>query len=54
MTLWDLFAGNFTWFQLARELWPTIVASASAFFAGYWTGRVAEQRLWMKEPDDAE
>jgi hypothetical protein len=42
MTLYDLFTGHFTWLGLLQEIGPLLIAAVSAFFAGYWHGRVVE------------
>ena len=47
MTLLDLFTGHWTWAQLIREFAPLIIVFAAAFYAGYWRGRIIEQRQWM-------
>lgn len=46
MTLWDLFTGHWTWALLIGEF-ARLVPLIAAFYAGYWRGRVIEQRQWM-------
>lgn len=53
VTLGDLFAGAWTWGQLARELAPIAFAVSAAFFAGYERGRnrqIQEAKLWNRTP----
>lgn len=38
MTFGDLFAGRWTWLQLAGEFGPMVVLTAMAFFAGHARG----------------
>ena len=50
MTLYDLFTGHFTWLGLLQEIGPLLIAAVSAFFAGYWHGRVVELQCWIGKP----
>ena len=51
MTLYDLFTGHFTWRALFSAFWPPVIVAVSAFYAGYWRGRVVEQRETLRLMD---
>lgn len=48
LTLYDLFTGHFTVAQILRDIAPVLLATSSAFFAGYWVGRNREFNEWVK------
>lgn len=45
MTITDVIAGRYTFWQVCWELAPVVLPAVAAYFAGYWKGRNVEADL---------